>query len=359
MENTINWEHPPKIIQWDTTSSCNLNCKHCRASNLDKAVDDLSYSDAIMMLDEINVLAPNASLAMAGGEPLMRKDIFAVLQYIKEYLSLPVELLTNATLIDENNVERLVELINGFNISMEGSTADVHDSIRGKGAFRKTLNAVDLLVKYNVPLAVRMTYFGQGEEEVEKLIRLVRSHGVESFNFRYVVPVGNAAGALVDPIQHQRLSRFIWDLCQGLNMTIGFSDPFPELLTNPLRKEEIESNSKLSTGEAVTGCSVAFSLLYINPQGMVQFCPYFPVEVDNIKNTPIGEIWYKNEKLNTFRLSRSFLNGRCGKCEYKFACGGCRGAAYAMGNYLGEDPRCWHGCADVMVEKEKFASEKA
>jgi AdoMet-dependent heme synthase len=350
MYNDINWVHPPKIIQWDTTSNCNLNCKHCRASNLDRVAEDLTFDESILMLDEINKLAPNASLAMAGGEPLMRKDIHQILSYIRKNLSLSVELLTNATLIDENNIPWLAELVDGFNISMEGATAEVHDAIRGKGAFDRTIKAVDLLVKEKVPLAVRMTYFGQGEEEVEHLIRLVYSHGVDSFNFRYVVPVGNASGTKVDPIQHERLSIFIWDLCKSLNMTIGFSDPFPELLTSKIRKDEIEGNQKLSSGEAVTGCSVAFSLLYINPQGMVQFCPYFPVEIESIKNKAISDIWFKNEKFNLFRHSRSFLTGRCGECKYKFACGGCRGAAYAMGDYLGEDPRCWRECtSNIMV----------
>lgn len=335
------WSHPPKIIQWDTTSSCNLNCRHCRASNMDRTDTDLSYDEAVAMLNQVDELAPHAALAMAGGEPLMRKDLFEILRHIKSNLTLSVELLTNATLITTENVDQLCRYVDGFNISMEGSTAGVHDPIRGTGSFDKTLAAVDLLAARNVPLAVRMTYFGQGKAEVERLLEMITAHGVNTFNFRYVVPVGNAAGAISDPTEHREISRFVWEKGNQLGLTVGFSDPFPELLVNPKRLEEIEANGELFNGVAVTGCSVAFSLMYINPQGVVQFCPYFPVVVDRIQNRPLREIWYENEKFNTFRHSRSFLEGQCGQCRYKFACGGCRGAAYATGSYLGTDPRCW------------------
>ena len=169
---------------------------------------------------------------------------------------------------------------------------------------------------------------------------MLQSRGVKTFTFRYVVPVGNASGTIVDPVQHSRLTRHIWELGKELGMIVDFSDPFPELLVSNQRRNEVESDHRLSTGEAVTGCSVAFSLLYINPQGIVQFCPYFPVVVDDVKVTPLRDIWYSNSKFNLFRYSRSFLSGRCGTCKYKYACGGCRGAAFAAGDYLGEDPRC-------------------
>ena len=341
MSDTSFWTHPPKIIQWDSTSKCNLRCKHCRATNLDNVERDLNLQECIKMLGELNQLAPEAALALAGGEPMMRQDLRTILEYMKCHTTISVEMLTNATLINKNNIDWLSELVNGFNISMEGSTAEIHDFIRGNGAFEKTLNAVDLLVEKHAPLTVRMTYAGQGENEVKNLMDLIHSRGVRSFNFRYVVPVGNACGESSDPDQHEKLTKLIWEWGKELNMTIGYSDPFPELFVNPKRKKEIEDNEKLFTGQAVTGCSVAFSLLYINPNGIVQFCPYFPVIVDDLKKTPIDEIWYHNEKFNTFRMSRSFLRGACGTCKYKFACGGCRGAAYATGDYLGSDPRCW------------------
>jgi radical SAM protein with 4Fe4S-binding SPASM domain len=335
------WTHPPQIIQWDCTSKCNLKCRHCRASNLDHNAKDLSFEQAVTLLNQVDDLAPGAALALAGGEPLERRDLKEILEHIRTNLSLSVELLTNATLITPMNISWLSEMVRGFNISMEGSSSDVHDAIRGKGSFDRTISALRLLVKKDVPLAVRMTFFEQEEDEVERLLRFIHDLGVRVFNFRYVVPVGEAMGKAVDPRQYQRLSQRIWGLGQSLDMQIGFSDPFPELFVNEARKKEIEDDKRLSTGVAVTGCSIAFTLLYINPQGIVQLCPYFPVIADDAKQKSLSEIWYRNEKLSLFRYSRTFLKGQCGDCKNRFSCGGCRGAAYAMGDYLGEDPRCW------------------
>jgi len=302
---------------------------------------DLTLEEAIRMFRELNELAPQATLALAGGEPTMRKDLRNILEFIKENTTISVEMLTNATLINKNNIDWLCDLVEGFNISMEGSTAEIHDAIRGQGAYKRTIAAVDMLVEKGVPISIRMTYCGQGENEVKKLMHTIYDHGVKSFNFRYVVPVGNASGALISAEQHEKIAKLVWIWGKELNMTVGYSDPFPELLVNDERRKEIEANDKLASGYAVTGCSVAFSLLYINPNGIVQFCPYFPVVVDDLKKTPVKEIWYHNEKFNLFRQSRAFLRGECGSCKYKFACGGCRGAAYASGDYLGSDPRCW------------------
>jgi radical SAM protein with 4Fe4S-binding SPASM domain len=83
--------------------------------------------------------------------------------------------------------------------------------------------------------------------------------------------------------------------------------------------------------------------LYIDPQGIIKACPYFPLEIADAKKGELEKIWFDNDLFNKLRRIRSFLTGRCEECKYKFACGGCRGAALAFGDIFGEDPRCWHG----------------
>ena len=272
----------------------------------------------------------------------MRPDLENVLKYIKDNLDgMDVELLTNATLIDEHNIGWLLKNVRGFNVSMEGASANVHDNIRGKGAFNKTVEALKLLVKNNANIAVRMTYFGQGEDEPEKLMRFIHDLGIKMFNFRYLVPVGRASNVSVDADQYRRLSEKIWEIGEELDLKVGFSDPFPEIFVNKNRQNEIDTDHDLMNGISVTGCSIAFTLLYINPEGIVQLCPYLPIDVADTRKDEIERIWFDNEMFKHFRYTRSLLSGKCGDCNYKFACGGCRGAAYATGGFLGEDPRCW------------------
>ncbi|MBU7036474.1 MAG: radical SAM protein [Theionarchaea archaeon] len=346
----MKWQYPPRIVQMDITSQCNLACKHCRASVLDKTAADLTYQQIVSLLNQIHSLSPHAALAMAGGEPLMRADLQEILSYIRD--NLPgnhVELLTNATLITPERIDWLLETVRGFNVSMEGATPGIHDSVRGRGSFEKTVQALNLLVESDATVAVRMTYFHQGEDEPEALMRFVDSIGVRIFNFRYLVPVGRATNRMVDADQYRRLCERIWETGEELNMRVGFSDPFPEMFVNETRQKEIDIDSDLMQGIAVTGCSIAFTLLYINPQGIVQLCPYFPISVADATRENVERIWFENELLDNFRHSRSALEGKCGGCKYKFACGGCRGAASATGDFLGEDPRCWQELEHILV----------
>jgi radical SAM protein with 4Fe4S-binding SPASM domain len=336
------WQHPPKIIQIDITGQCNLTCKHCRASVLDKTTPDLNFEQVLSILDQIHYISPNGTLAIAGGEPLKRPDIKDILYYIKNNLKgLNVELLTNATLITLENIDWLIETVRGFNISMEGSSPEIHDSIRGKGTFEKTISALNLLTEKGANLVVRMTYFHQGMDEPENLMRFIHKVGIRMFNFRYLVPVGRASDKQIDSDQYRLLCEKIWQVGKELNMTVGFSDPFPEILVNKERQLEVDNDTDLLQGVSVTGCSIAFTLLYINPQGIIQLCPYFPAFVADAKKEKLEKIWFENELLKRFRYSRSLLEDKCGECTYKFACGGCRGAAFATGNFLGKDLRCW------------------
>ena len=101
----MKWKYSPQIVQWDITSACNLECRHCRAANLERGVEDISFKQVTSILKQIYVLAPNVSLAVAGGEPLGRKDLRNIFSFVRENLEgINIELLSNGTLIDEKNV---------------------------------------------------------------------------------------------------------------------------------------------------------------------------------------------------------------------------------------------------------------
>jgi len=336
------WKIPPELCQWDITSNCNLKCKHCRATASWEKDRDIPFYEVISILKQLISFAPEVFLAFAGGEPLARKDLKEILSWLKRRKSsVKVALLSNATLINKDNIGWLAELVDELNISLEGASAEVNDAVRGEGSFLKALNGISLLTGRNVPTTVRMTFFRQEEKEVESLMRFLPQIGVNSFNFRYVVPVGRAQGFAVSASQYKRLCEIIWQLGKELGIGVGFSDPFPEILLDENLRKEIKKDEELMSGKAVTGCSIAFNLLYIDPQGIVKACPYFPVVCDDAKSKPLEEIWFENEILQNMRNARGIIRGRCGKCEYKFACGGCRGAALATGDFLNEDPRCW------------------
>ena len=88
------------------------------------------------------------------------------------------------------------------------------------------------------------------------------------------------------------------------------------------------------------GCLAGVAYACIAPNGDVHPCPYLPMRLGNVRETPFSRIWRENETL--LRLRNEKPEGRCGACEYQAICGGCRARAYyySGGNYMAEEPWC-------------------
>jgi radical SAM protein with 4Fe4S-binding SPASM domain len=88
------------------------------------------------------------------------------------------------------------------------------------------------------------------------------------------------------------------------------------------------------------GCLAGTGFCFISHIGDVQPCGYLNLIAGNIRRQPFREIYLKSELFRNLRdVSR--LGGKCGYCEYRMICGGCRARAYGVqGNYLGEEPYC-------------------
>lgn len=99
------------------------------------------------------------------------------------------------------------------------------------------------------------------------------------------------------------------------------------------------------------GCLGGIGFCFISHVGDVQPCGYFNVKAGNVKEKPLSEIW---ESSRLFRELRDFnlLKGKCGICEFKEICGGCRARAYeATGDYLAEEPYCVYRPKGTLSEK--------
>ncbi len=89
---------PPRLIAWELTRSCNLECIHCRASaTKGRADDELSLQEGFQLIDNIASFAKPV-LILSGGEPLVRQDVYELAQYGTDK-GLRVVLATNGTLL--------------------------------------------------------------------------------------------------------------------------------------------------------------------------------------------------------------------------------------------------------------------
>ena len=92
------------------------------------------------------------------------------------------------------------------------------------------------------------------------------------------------------------------------------------------------------------GCITGIWLYCISASGKVVVGDVITpeLEIGDLREQSLREIWYNSELANLLR-DRDKLKGKCGRCQYRFVCGGCRRTAYRMtGDIMAADPRCWY-----------------
>lgn len=331
------------FCQLDITGKCNLNCVFCRQVNERQIPDKMTLNDwgkVILQLKEMNC----KRISLAGGEPLISKHFFNILEIAYREIGM-VTVLTNGTLIDSEIAKKLAGYVNFVQVSLDAATPELHDTIRGQsGLWNRAVKGIEELIKAKIPVGVRITIFESNAHEVVPLMEWAHKFGVNSFLSRRVVSSGGGLG--VEIISSEKLKSIFQSVVKKafeLDMRIGFGDPFPHLLLSSQRQKEAKDDPKILKGEIIGGCSVSIDAMYIAQDGSVLLCPYLPIFCGDVKQDGAKKIWHTAEAYGLARSIRHNLKGKCGRCEYKFACGGCRANAYYQtGDICGEDTGCWH-----------------
>lgn len=324
------------IAQWDINNECNLNCVHCRVSEKNDN-EKLSLKQAKELLSELwyNDIT---MLNLSGGEPFLRKDIFDILDYTKKFEDIVIT--TNCTLLDEEKCKKLATYPNvRLSISLDGME-ETHDKFRQKkGTFKKVINTLPILKKYEIKYAIKYTLSKETVGDVIELINLIAKYGATEFNTRRVIVAGNAdKDMLLTNEEYKHIIKEIINQCKKLNINFRTGDPllipiFPEIFGIDIKKEDL---SKI-----YAGCQAGDEIIYIDYKGNVGACSYIPRFADNIKEKSLDDILENNKLFIDLRDYKNKLKGKCEKCTYKTICGGCRASAMAFKNSLfEEDPLC-------------------
>lgn len=158
-----------KSILFEITNRCNLKCTHC-GIDADGVISDkkeLDTSKVKGVLDKLTQWNPE-SITLTGGEPMLRKDFFEILKYLKENYNGQTCVSTNGTLIDEENVKLLTEFADQIDISIDGIDEETCSIVRGKGVFNKVISSVKLLQKLGFEKISLSMVFGNKNSHLKK-----------------------------------------------------------------------------------------------------------------------------------------------------------------------------------------------
>jgi radical SAM protein with 4Fe4S-binding SPASM domain len=377
---------PPRLVFWESTAGCNLECIHCRRITVADQLmpQDLKTDEVFKLIDDIAAFA-RPIFVLSGGEPLFRPDIFDIARYASD-ADLIVALATNGTLIDADMARKIKESgVRRVSVSFDGADAPTHDIFRGPGAFDAAMKGINHLRDIDVPFQINTTVAQHNAHQMPETLALAKEIGAVALHLFLLVPVGCgveiAEDQQITPEKYEEILNWMYDaeMEGGIELKATCAPHYHRIVRQRQATERREgvtrerpdsmhrqTNAGGSAGgsagghpgghpaghpgghpgerhamNAMTkGCLAGTGVSFISHRGEVFPCGYLPVEAGNVRTQPFQEIWEASPLFEELR-DEDQLGGKCGICEFKGVCSGCRARAFGMAaDYMAEEPFC-------------------
>ncbi|MDS1029283.1 radical SAM protein [Bacillota bacterium LX-D] len=345
------------VIAWNITNKCNYRCKHCysKASFIGDE-KELTTNEAERVIDDLFKINVPVIL-FSGGEPLLRSDIFHLIQYARDK-NIRVCLSTNGSLIDRKMAIRIKKAdISYVGISIDG-IGSINDQFRGiKGAYLKSVAAVENCHEVGQKVGLRFTLQKKNFTQVAKILDLLDRMEANRICFYHLVPSGRGEEIYNEALSGEE-TRVVMDLlyqyiisndcigkkakeiltvdnhCDGVYLYLKAKKYLPPEKANRIYRL-LSYNGGNRSGIAIAN---------IDSQGNVfadQFSKAF--NLGNVKKNLFSEIWEGSNLLKELRDRKGRLKGKCNFCSWLNLCNGnLRARAYGVyKDFWEEDPGCY------------------
>jgi len=327
-----------KLVAWELTRSCNLACSHCRASSeRGPYPNELTTKECFNFIDEIVSFA-RPIMILTGGEPLLRKDIFEIAEYGNKK-GLVMVMAPNGTLLDVENIKKIIASgVKRISVSLDGADALSHDNLRQvSGAFKKACEGINRAREAGLEFQINTIVTKRNIGSLPKIMELAKTLGAKAHHIFLLVPTGRAremTGEELTPSEYEDTLKFLAEEKRRahLEIKVTCAPHFNRIL--------LQDHAAGASSLKGRGCMGGVGFCFISHVGDVQPCGYLELNCGNIRKEPFKKIWDGSEIFNNIRDWGKY-HGKCGSCEFKPVCGGCRARAYAKYNdYLREEPYC-------------------
>ena len=344
------YSRTPVNVYWEITRACALACRHCRAeASLTPDPQQLSFEEGKALLQQIKDFGdPLPQLILTGGDPLHHPHLFAIIDEAHR-LGISVSVTPAATpALTREVLEDFVEHhVDGLGLSLDGSTAERHDSIRGiHGTFARTLLAMRWAQELHMPLQVNTLVSAETLDDIPAIYELLKSFGIARWSLFFLISVGR--GKVLQPVsseQAEELMRWIFETARTAPFIVATTEApsyrrvaLEQMLSEGLNGEQVKRSSAYRS----FGIRDGHGIVFVSHTG--EICPagFLPLVAGNIREDQLPQVYRDSPVFRSLHDPTEF-EGRCGACQYHMLCGGSRARAFeATGDPLASDPLCTH-----------------
>lgn len=329
---------------WEVTEACNLRCKHCHATSDKAGPDELTTKEGIFFIDGLSGMKQFQMLVFSGGEPMIRPDIETLLAHSKKRGLVNV-IATNGTLIDKSRAKDLKSMgVKGVAISLDSTDPVIHNSIRNNPkSFALAMKGIEACKTAGMVLQINFTAMKNNLSTLEDVVKFCNEVDADIMLCYQLVPIGRGCSISTSALSQEENKELTSKLrsLQRNSTTIIEPVACPQYWPHLLKKDTTEKDKTTLKNHPFHGCAAGWGLLYLKPNGELWPCPFVPISGGNIKSLALEDIYNKSNVFANLK-DRNNLKGKCGNCENRYICGGCRGKAFARtADYLAEDPDCY------------------
>jgi AdoMet-dependent heme synthase len=346
--NGFVFDKAPWLVYWEVTRACNLACRHCRAdAQCYRHPDELDFAEGTELLWAIRRFGdPPPHLVITGGDPLKRPDLFQLIVEARR-IGIPVSLAPSVTdLMDESLFPLLRALgVSAVSLSLDGASAEVHDGIRGvPGCFDRTLTMAKAAVDSGLALQINTLVTAGTRSDLEPLSHLMEQLDITRWSLFFLIPVGRGGTlAQLSPDESESLMEWLAEQIPTLPFQVKTTEAphWRRVLIQRLR-DQGWSMSQIRKLPMARGFGVrdGNGIMFVSHTGEIYPSGFLPLSAGNVRDDDLVNVYREGSVFQRLRNPDGF-NGKCGRCEYRWICGGSRARAYAAsGDALQEDPLC-------------------
>lgn len=309
----------PGALYAHPTYRCNLSCIYCYNKKERKVtpVEELTTKEWFGIFDQAKELGVH-NIIFTGGEPLLRDDIFELARYANS-IDMSSQMLTNGLLVDENNIDEIMNTFGAVGFSIDSHIREKNDSLRGKGAFDATVNAMRTMHANDYAFTAKAVITKHNVRELPDLYRFF----LEEFGAGNLIP-----NLFIPPTREMTdLLPALEDYLEAMN-TVGsvVEDFYGDDKVSILRFHGIPDRHYQ--------CGAAAGEISLGPDGSVYPCQALHKDefhAGTIGERNLREIYYDSPVLRKLRSCSVDNIETCRDCDVKYLCGGgCRSLAYNM-----------------------------